>query len=51
MILVFRKYTEQGQVDHSVDPLERECNREEKDSIISELESTGFELECIYEDC
>jgi predicted RNA-binding protein (virulence factor B family) len=51
MILIFRKYTEQGQVDLSVDPIERECAREDKDSVITELENNGYELECIFEDC
>lgn len=46
MILIFRKYKNNGHPDDSYQPIERECNTlEEKESYIHELQAEGWEYE------
>lgn len=48
MTLVFRKYNANGTPNNSETPIEREAfSAEEKKSIIEELQSLGYELECV----
>lgn len=47
MILIFRFYGDSPIADNSRPVIERECSEEDRDSIVKELQDSGYELEAV----